>query len=586
MSAVLSNPGNPSEIARETIRQLATRRLPPTPENYARLYAEISGEESTHPALSVLERVGAELGRMPATGAAGAQAFTLALKRQKWDEAFAQLQRVVVSAASADSLAWHTLIRDLVKQWELRHDALPPGRKRDSLEHVLENSKFDAPRMFLRLSALIKSWSERPLAHTSHGSLTTIDKAAGDPEVAALLREMLAQTIDFAVTDRLGYTPELAAEAARLAILTREALQARDLNRLSQNLKQFWLKLELRGENVDGLMRGLVTLIKLLTQNIGAVSGDEWLKSQMARAEELLREPLDPRALREAEKNFREVAYRQGAIKGSLDDAKTALKTMVGLLVDRLDHLTASTGGYQEKLGSYASQIEAAGDIAELSTVLTDLLADTRGAQADMRQTRDELHQARQAAQGHEDRVRQLEKELTQVGQLVKEDQLTHVLNRRGLEEAFSVEEARAARASIPLAVALLDVDNFKQLNDQHGHIAGDNALKHLAGILRDAVRPSDVVARYGGEEFVLLLPATGIDEAVNVMARVQRTLTRKFFLHQNDRVLITFSAGVALWAPGETRDAVIARADSAMYRAKQSGKNRVCTANETGLPA
>ena len=158
--------------------------------------------------------------------------------------------------------------------------------------------------------------------------------------------------------------------------------------------------------------------------------------------------------------------------------------------------------------------------------------------------------------------------------------QLTSVLNRRGLEEAFAVEDARAARAGSPLSVALLDIDNFKQLNDQLGHAAGDEALKHLAGILRDTVRPSDVVARFGGEEFVLLLPDTGIDEAVAVMTRVQRTLTRKFFLHQNERVLITFSAGVALRAAGESRDGVVGRADGAMYKAKKTGKNRVCVAD------
>jgi diguanylate cyclase len=87
------------------------------------------------------------------------------------------------------------------------------------------------------------------------------------------------------------------------------------------------------------------------------------------------------------------------------------------------------------------------------------------------------------------------------------------------------------------------------------------------------------VVARFGGEEFVLLLPDTAIEEAVAVMTRVQRTLTRRFFLYQNEKVLITFSAGVALMGAGESGDAAIARADAAMYRAKQSGKNRVCMA-------
>jgi diguanylate cyclase len=94
---------------------------------------------------------------------------------------------------------------------------------------------------------------------------------------------------------------------------------------------------------------------------------------------------------------------------------------------------------------------------------------------------------------------------------------------------------------------------------------------------MRETVRPSDVVARFGGEEFVLLLPDTPMDEAEKVMVRVQRELTRRFFLHNNERVLITFSAGVAQRRPGESRDDHIARADAAMYEAKATGKNRVC---------
>jgi diguanylate cyclase len=529
--------------------------------------------------VAALERAIAEVLRVSNGAPNSAQALAQALKRQKWDEVESWFKRTSVMAASAESMAWHTLVRDLLKQWELRQDGLPQGRKREALEHVLDNSRTDPSKLYLRVTSLVKSWAEQPMARTQHGTLTVLERDAGDADSAVLLREMLAQTIEFAITDRLGYTPELAADAARLALLAREAGGARDLNKLGASLKAFWLKLELRGENVDGLMRGLVTLVKLLTRNIGVLTGDEWLRNQMARAEELLKEPLDARALREAEKGFREVAYRQATLKGGLDEAKNALKSMVGLLIDRLDALTESTGGYHEKFGRYASQIEAADNITALSAVMGSLLADTRDAQTTMQRSRDQLHHAREAAQLHEARVHELEKELAEVGQLVKEDQLTSVLNRRGLEEAVAVEEARAQRGGTPLSVALLDVDNFKMLNDKLGHLAGDDALKHLAAILRDAVRPSDVVARFGGEEFVLLLPDTAIEEAVAVMTRVQRTLTRRFFLYQNEKVLITFSAGVALMGAGESGDAAIARADAAMYRAKQSGKNRVCVA-------
>jgi diguanylate cyclase len=98
----------------------------------------------------------------------------------------------------------------------------------------------------------------------------------------------------------------------------------------------------------------------------------------------------------------------------------------------------------------------------------------------------------------------------------------------------------------------------------------------HLTRIVRESIRPSDIVARFGGEEFVILLPDAQIDEAVAIMQRVQRELTRRFFLHDRQRILITFSAGVVQRMPGELRDAMIGRADRALYAAKQAGRNRV----------
>jgi diguanylate cyclase len=128
------------------------------------------------------------------------------------------------------------------------------------------------------------------------------------------------------------------------------------------------------------------------------------------------------------------------------------------------------------------------------------------------------------------------------------------------------------------MSVALLDIDDFKKLNDTQGHLAGDEALIHLTKVIRDTLRPQDIVARYGGEEFVILFPETVLDEAVTAMVRLQRDLTRRFFMFQNQKLLITFSAGVAELAPGEKRESVLKRVDTTMYAAKKSGKNRVYT--------
>jgi diguanylate cyclase len=186
---------------------------------------------------------------------------------------------------------------------------------------------------------------------------------------------------------------------------------------------------------------------------------------------------------------------------------------------------------------------------------------------------------ARQEVEEAEAKIFALEAELRHMSELVREDQLTGSLNRRGLDDVFDRETARADRRGTPLCVALLDLDDFKRLNDTHGHQAGDMALRHLVKIVKDELRSMDVIARFGGEEFVILLPETTLDAASQTMTRLQRELTKHFFLHENNKLLITFSAGVALRIPNETQEALIGRADKAMYTAKKTGKNRVVVA-------
>ena len=580
MSAVLGRPGNvnPTEIARDVIRQLAMRRILPTPDNYASLYAEISGNDNEHPAAQLLKGLAVALTRDLAT-AGLARSMLAALKKQSWTDVEAELNHLVAMTKSSGQ-SWGDLVRSLMRQWDARQAGLTMNQKRMLLEQTVSGA--DDQKLHLRLSSLVKSWSEATRAPLPMPEVEAMvpEPARVDAGAAAQFRELLAQTLELAVVERMGYTPDLAQHAKRLVTACREAASVKDVARLSQDLRKFWVRLELRGETVDEITRGLLTLLRILIGNLRELAGeDAWMKAQMERAQTLLVEPIEVGALREAEKGFREVAVRQGVIRHSLDEAKAALKGMVSMFIDRLGTMTAKTGDFQKTIGHYADQIEDADDLNQLSTVLSGLLSETRGVQADMQRTRDELDRTRQEAQEREERVRHLERELEVTTNLVKVDPLTSVLNRRGLNDAYAVEDARCTRAGLPMCVALLDIDNFKRLNDTMGHQAGDEALRHLAAIIRETIRPSDTVARFGGEEFVLLLPDTPMDEAEKVMTRVQRELTKRLFLHNNERVLITFSAGVAERRLGEARDDHIGRADAAMYEAKGAGKNRVCRA-------
>jgi diguanylate cyclase len=171
-------------------------------------------------------------------------------------------------------------------------------------------------------------------------------------------------------------------------------------------------------------------------------------------------------------------------------------------------------------------------------------------------------------------RITELEEKLAQMSKLAHEDQLTGILNRRGCEAAFARELSRSRRNSAPLSIALLDLDNFKRINDAYGHASGDAVLVHFAKIVGMTMRISDIFARIGGEEFLLILPDTDIRQAELTLARVQNALSSIPLRIEATELTPTFSAGIAQFQPEETAERIIDRADFGARIAKQRGKN------------
>jgi diguanylate cyclase len=251
---------------------------------------------------------------------------------------------------------------------------------------------------------------------------------------------------------------------------------------------------------------------------------------------------------------------------------------MISTFIDKLKYMGDASELYSGKIESYAKELSQTDDLIKINELVNHLMRDTSVMQTDIMRSRDDLLNQQRAANDTQVRLQKLQEELQQLSEVVRIDQLTGVLNRRGMDEAFNTEIARFHRNGESLSVALLDIDNFKMLNDHHGHAAGDSALKHLASVVKRAVRPTDIVTRMGGEEFVVILPNTTLEDAVTTMIRLQRSLTKEYFLGNNQKLLITFSAGVALFKHEDDVNSILLRADQAMYLAKKSGKNRVMT--------
>ena len=198
----------------------------------------------------------------------------------------------------------------------------------------------------------------------------------------------------------------------------------------------------------------------------------------------------------------------------------------------------------------------------------------------------------REAALGHGDRIKvgsTIFKYLTgadaesayfeEVFKLTITDGLTQVNNRRHFDETLEREYLRARRHTRPLALLVMDIDYFKKINDQYGHLAGDHVLRELAGLVQGRVRRDETVARYGGEEFVVLLPETTLEGAVSLAENLRARIAAHSFVFQNTTIAVSVSVGCAeAMESDSTAPDLFRRADEHMYRAKKSGRNRVCS--------
>lgn len=177
----------------------------------------------------------------------------------------------------------------------------------------------------------------------------------------------------------------------------------------------------------------------------------------------------------------------------------------------------------------------------------------------------------------------ELERALQRIEELAMRDELTGVFNRRYLMETIKTEKHRSERTGSVFSICILDVDHFKQVNDTYGHLAGDQVLQAIAASATGALRQTDYFGRYGGEEFALVLTATMVDGAMVTAERVRASIEALRFADISADLKVTVSIGIADLRHGEDTALTFKRADEALYRAKEQGRNRCLVAAPAG---
>ena len=510
----------PFEIARETLKQITSRKLVPTPVNYQTIYNELAGVPVTQPfPADTLRNI--------------AQALPAKTPGQ-------QKQKGLLEYA-IDRLNW-----DGVKTALVAYGGFVPANGADS----------NGP-----ISAAM------PLLGGSSSSVLTTDFMA-----------QIGRLIEYA-------QPALGSDDPRFVEQTQSLLKAirqpdMDILTVKLMLTDYGQRLSFAAEDQAEIKKTLLKLLHLIFENIGDLSLEEpWLKGQMDVLMTASSPPLTLRRLDDVERRLKDVIFKQKEAKERAVEMHEEMRQMLATFIQRLSEMTRSTGTFHEKLVENARQMEQAKTIAEIAPVLKEVVGATRSMADQSKSAGDELQTMRVRAEVTELELAKLHQELDRVSSQARHDPLTGALNRKGMDEAMNRELSNVRRKETPLSISLLDIDNFKKLNDTKGHATGDQALAHLAAVARECMRPQDILARYGGEEFVILMPDTPLDRGVEAMTRLQRELTKRFFLTGSEKILITFSAGVAQLAEGESGIEAIKRADQAMYLAKRSGKNRVLAA-------
>ena len=253
--------------------------------------------------------------------------------------------------------------------------------------------------------------------------------------------------------------------------------------------------------------------------------------------------------------------------------------TVMNDFAELIDNLDRATGKHNHKLDNHLLKLKTSQTHADLTQLKREI-------SQELELVIENNNQIRENIQGTQDTIRELQKKMEEVADMATIDELTGLYNRRALLSRLLEELNRAERYGHYFSILLLDIDDFKQVNDTYGHQVGDAILHGFGEFLRHSLRDSDFPARFGGEEFICFLPATDSKQAVSVGEKIRSFLAQNSLCSKKSglSLRITVSIGVSSFISGDSLDSLIKRADDALYQAKHQGKNRIVTDRQTGI--
>lgn len=273
---------------------------------------------------------------------------------------------------------------------------------------------------------------------------------------------------------------------------------------------------------------------------------------------------------------YREL-YAQYFVDGpeqQLGEIRIAIRKLIDRLMSELSELDKGVDDYSNVLSESVTELANDPDVSSLHVIVQKLISETR-------QCRESNHSAMAKMATLNKEVDSLRQSLQVMSEEVFEDALTGIANRRGFNKEIAVVIDTCLTENIPAALLLLDIDHFKKVNDEHGHLVGDRVLRFVAETIKRSVKGSDYVARYGGEEFAVILPATDLKGAITVAQQVLKSVSKtKLSVKKGGECIghVTLSGGLSAIHRKDSVETLIERTDKALYQAKSSGRNSVFT--------